>query len=170
MNKRIGLASLIIVCSLASGTAIANEKKDTFFVGASIAVNSDYKVDNPAKFNVGYQFHPNFAVELNQIDLGKSDNEDFENIDVDGYAAMLVAKYPLGNFNFYGKLGAFSWSEEGSYYDPFEKRITGLVDNSGTDILLGAGVSYHFNDYLAIKTEVIKSEFSHFGLGFDIYF
>lgn len=170
MNKGIGLSAIALASSLFFTSANANDFDNKFIVGASFIANGDYKVKNPAQFNVGYQFHQNFAVELSQIDYGKSDNDDFEDISFDGYAAAIVAKYPLGNFNLYGKLGAFSYSEEGHYYDPFEKRITGYVDNSGTAALFGAGASYHFNEYVALKFEIVGSEENHYGIGFDVYF
>ncbi|MGB1298173.1 MAG: outer membrane beta-barrel protein [Psychrobium sp.] len=169
MNKGIGLSALAIASLLCFTSVNANEIDNKFYVGASAVISSDYRTDHPSRFNVGYQFHPNFAVELAQIDFGEVDTSD--NIDVDGYSASLIAKYPLGNFNLYGKLGAFSWSEEGLSVDPYGMPpIVTSIDNSGTDVLFGGGVSYHFNEHIALKAEIVRSEFNHFGFGIDIYF
>jgi len=172
MNKGIRLGALSIASLLCFTSVNANEIDNKFFVGTSVVLNGDYKIEQPSSFNIGYQFHPNFAVELTQIDFGEFDSTDnIDNIDVDGYSASFIAKYPLGNFNLYGKLGAFAWFEEGVTVDPYGMPpIVTSIDNSGTAALFGAGVNYHFNDHIALKAEIVRSEFNHFGFGIDIYF
>ena len=172
MNKGIGLSAIALASSLFFTSAGANELDGKFVFGTSLAVNGDYTRDTSLKFNAGYQFHPNYAVEIVYADFGE--RKDFDGLEItalDGISTAFIAKYPVGNFNWYGKLGVFKWSEKGEFRNPYEtpSSIT-KIDNSGTDILYGIGMSYHFNSSIAFKTELVGGEVGHLGIGFDVYF
>ena len=111
----------------------------------------------------GYQFHPNFAVEAEWIDLGKQTIR-FQNIDrtnemtLRGLNIALVGNYEVyKNVNLFAKVGA-SYMRNNSYeHGAGFTAMEGTPDANNTDWSwrpsFGFGATYNFNKNLAVRAE-----------------
>jgi OOP family OmpA-OmpF porin len=125
------------------------------------------------KFDVGYQFHPNFAIELGYVDLGKAQwnsnitapNADTLNgeIHTRGTTFDLVALAPLGEgFSVYGKAGViraavdFSGGSNGG-----GGTLPAGGSNTSTRAAYGLGMGYDITPHVGTKLEWDRYE----GLG-----
>ena len=128
---------------------------------------------NAWKFDVGYQFHPNFAIELGYVDLGKAQwssnitapNADALNgeIHTRGTTFDLVALAPLGDgFSVYGKAGViraavdFSGGSNGG-----GGTLLASGSNTSTRAAYGLGMGYDITPHIGTKLEWDRYE----GLG-----
>src|SRR5690606_11097829 len=125
-KKLGGMAALIGSLALVSMPASAQEAN--FYVSGSLGqmeareacddviISCDDK-DTAWRHFAGYQFHPNFAVELGYADLGEvSASAPGLNASVEATALDLVAvgSIPLGDrFSLFGKVGAYRGEAEG---------------------------------------------------------
>ncbi len=103
----------------------------------------------------GYNFHKNFAVEIDYLNFGEpSDNISGVDIKIkDFYALALygIGKLPLSDrFELFAKLGVAYWDGRA------EARFMGVTarsDEDGTELAYGLGASYSFTDKYAIRIE-----------------
>ena len=120
---------------------------------------------NAWKFDVGYQFHPNFALELGYVDLGKAQwnstitapNADTLNgeIHTRGTTFDLVALAPLGQgFSVYGKAGVIRAAVDfsGGSSGGGGTSVAG-GSNKSTRATYGLGMGYDFMPQLGTKLE-----------------
>ena len=107
----------------------------------------------------GYKFSKNLSVEAGYVNLGHHDTEILEtdtNTDsfvtdvgnlaplaIEGGLVEAVGALPIGKrFTLLGKAGGLVWSGESS-----------LVDDNGTDFVLGVGTSYQLSERFAVRAE-----------------
>ena len=152
MFKKIAVAAALIVASSAGFAA----QPGSFYAGADIGRTKITDVDGrDTSFGgfVGYNFHPNFAVELGQRRLFERDyrwGNDGANVRADQTSLSLVGSMPIGeSFSVYGRLGAARIQERFS---------TGGFTNkdSTTKALYGIGLRYAISPAIAARVEVQK--------------
>ena len=127
--RSISAASLILGLAATPGLAQAenwyggasvgqSKAKDIGTCDLDITCSSD-DTDTGWKIYGGYQFHPNGAIEIGYVDLGKftaSGTDSFlgavsADWKANGFTAALVGSLPVGqNFGLMGKLGLFHWN------------------------------------------------------------
>lgn len=123
-----------------------------------VTLNTQGSDPTAYKIGVGYNFTPNFGVELGYADLGKQTNtyslgNVLLNADLKSSATYLAgtATAPMGDkFMVFGKLGA-SWNRSSGSVD------SGLlqVSDSGrkTGLLANVGAGYKFTDNIAATVQ-----------------
>ena len=159
--NKISVAAGVLFLALFSGNAIA--QSDFYVLGAFGTTNSDvalggmnYVDDNDSSFalGAGYAFSANFSVEAAYQDFGVQDGEtdcppDFfcltipltTQADISGISLSLVGSVPLTDkLDAYGKIGFASWDIE---FDG----ISAAFDDSGEDVLYGAGLRLSIDDH-----------------------
>lgn len=175
MKKRLHFLLLSSVLAANVATAIENPQ---FNIGASaMVVGYDDSDKTSYKLNAGYSFNENFSLEANYLNFGTNDSFDGRgDASGKGYSVELLAKYPLGNFAVYAKLGNMWWSEKGeiqaSQFHGIEQQ---KIDESGNDIIYGIGMNYAVFENFSIKLEYQESEINNqaanpFSIGFDFNF
>ena len=120
--------------------------------------NVDTK-DTAFKIFGGYRFHPNFAAELEYVDLGEASYSGTfggapvtgGKVGADGFNVSAVAIVPVNErFSVFGKLGMFIWDAKFS-------DTTGGVPFSGStdgsDISFGLGAGFDFTQRLSARVE-----------------
>jgi OmpA-OmpF porin, OOP family len=112
--------------------------------------------------NVGYQFNPNFAVELGYMDLyGYKVTQDnvATSVKLEGSAITAAAKviYPVSQeFDLFGKLGFAYESSKAVVSDGTNSATVKSTDHPVTP-LLGLGVDYNVNSNVAITVQGITT-------------
>lgn len=115
--------------------------------------------DTGYKIFGGYEFHPNFAMEIAVVDLGKARYSGMfgpatvtsGTVDVWGFNFSAVGILPVNpSFALFGKIGFFSW--EASWKDvtggiPFSER------ENGADLSLGLGAAFNFTKEFSARLE-----------------
>jgi OOP family OmpA-OmpF porin len=136
---------------------------DTVLGNQGLAPSSSADANKNAwKFDVGYQFHPNFAFELGYVDLGKAQwnstitapNADTLNgeIHTRGTTFDLVALAPLGEgFSVYGKAGVIRAAVDFSGGSNGTSVTSG--SNTSTRATYGLGMGYDFTPHFGTKLE-----------------
>jgi hypothetical protein len=155
---------------LAATPAIADETSG-LYVGAGLGdfsseiddigdVDIDFDEDSDAtKLFAGWRFNRFLAVQLDYIDFGDSSAAlellDIES-DVKGLAPSVVGALPLGPVELFAKAGVL-------FYD-LEVTTNGseLFDESGQDIVYGAGVGITVLERLALRAEYEIIDISEF--------
>ena len=172
-------AAVLVSTSLAAAHAYAQEK---FYAGGSIgSSNIDESIaaglitsgpvdgkSNGFKAFGGYRLHPNFALELALVDLGKASYSGTffgtpvtgGEVKVSGLNASAVALHPVNpGFELFAKAGLFAWDAKAS-------DTTGGVPfsatNDGVNLSLGFGANYYFT-----KNVGARIEWEHFDLDPD---
>jgi OOP family OmpA-OmpF porin len=107
----------------------------------------------------GYRFHPNFALEMAYVDLGKAGySGNFLGAPVSGgsletwgFNFSLVGIVPLNpGFEVFGKVGAFAWearARDTTAGFPFSATVTDW------DISFGLGLAYNVTSHLSLRAE-----------------
>jgi OOP family OmpA-OmpF porin len=144
-----------------AGASVASAKiKDVCSTSAAagLAVTSCDEKDKSWKLSAGYQFHPNIAVELGYVDLGKY------NVTGTAGGATGVLEVKIKAFEFlalgivpfttqlsgYVKAGGYRWDADISAAGPGG---AGSIGADGTDFTYGIGVKYDFTRNLAARLE-----------------
>jgi OOP family OmpA-OmpF porin len=117
--------------------------------------------DTGFKLFGGYQFSPNWAVELEAVNFGKFKADSSllsSRVKASAFGASVVGNYPLSSdFSVFGKLGAAAKftkvdeSSTGGAYRYSQKKISG-------NILAGAGAEYQLS-----KQVSLRAEYEYFG-------
>ncbi|WP_371186665.1 outer membrane beta-barrel protein [Thalassotalea maritima] len=170
----IGLVGL----SALSNVSQASEQNN-LYLGASAIFLDNYTESQAYKFHGGYSFNEHFAIEASYLDFGE---ETYGSpVGRDAWSANakgleLIAKYPLGDFAVYGKLGYLWWSEDLDYYELYDDVISERQrEYTGSDVTYGFGASYMFFQRVSIRAEYqgisINGKDDHpVSLGFDVHF
>jgi len=152
MFMKIAAATALLVASSAGFAA----EPGSFYAGADVGRTRITDVDGrDTSFGgfVGYNFHPNFAVELGQRRLFERDyrwGNEGANLRADQTSLSLVGSLPVAEgLSVYGRLGAARIQERFS---------TGGFTNkdSTTKALYGIGLSYAITPAIAARVEVQK--------------
>ena len=161
MSKRVALNGLVVLGMFASASALADVQPG-FYAGlgvgkASIDIDAvDFDADDTAfKVFGGYNFHPNFAVELAYIDGGQPGERygtGSIEIAVDGINASAVGRLPINEvFSIFGKVGFASYDVE------IEGRIgSNLVASDSTsdeDMSYGLGAVFNVGAAVELRGE-----------------
>lgn len=162
MKNTFGLFTLLFLSCMLSTFALA---APPIYIGGSIGqsyveennvlAGEDFE-DEDFGFKVfgGYRFHKNFAVELDYLDFGETDDNILGiDTELDIYAVALygVGILPLSEqFELFVKLGAASWDAEA---DASFMGISVSDDEDGTDLAYGLGASFAFTDQFAVRVE-----------------
>lgn len=125
------------------------------YVGAAIGqTNVDTSgFEDPISFSFtgGYRIHNNFAIEGSYINLGESE-DDFAPIwtlEADGLNFSIVGIAPINEqWEVFGKLGMFMWDVTLDAED-----VGRLIEDDGSDISYGFGVSLKMSDALSLAAE-----------------
>jgi len=176
MIKRATLAlmSLFLIPNNCEATEMP-----TINIGASwmIVGYNDGNGNTPHKINAGYSFNEYFGVEVNYLDFGGRDRFDGAgHLLTKGYSFDFLAKYPLGDFSIYAKLGNLWWKEEGHHVQWWEDGAPReYMKNNGNSTTYGIGASYSITHNFSIKIENIRNSIddegaSYFSMGFDLLF
>jgi opacity protein-like surface antigen len=177
-NMKKIIASAILSSALISVSAMATDTGG--YVGVGIGDNmfnsndAQITVGNPGGFSknnndvaykiyAGYQFHPNFAVEAEYIDLGKQTVQFIgiartNEMTVKGLNFSLVGNYPVyDKVDVFGKVGASYLSNNSYEYGADFLAMEGTPSANNTDRKwapsFGMGVKYTFSKTVAARIE-----------------
>jgi OmpA-OmpF porin, OOP family len=169
-EKRLNTVSTLVAgtLALAAVPALAQSHTNHLYAGASIGqsyvkewcegapagVNCD---DNDTAWKVfgGYQFHPNFAVELGYTDLGSaslSSGTVRGTVESSAFELVGVGSFPVGGrLALYGKLGFYRGEISGRVTAGSSTRFAD--SDEGTEITFGLGARIDFNHNFAARLE-----------------
>jgi OOP family OmpA-OmpF porin len=162
MFKKIAVAAVLATLAASSFAATPG-------VYAGVDVGST-KLDGESRENsygayVGYNFHPNFAVEAGYRRLGTW-KESGVDVDFDQVALSLIGKVPVSpQLHVYGRLGYNRL--EGSAH---AGGVT--VSDNTSKVLYGVGAGYDFGNNISARLEFQKptSDSSNFSVGLSYAF
>lgn len=111
------------------------------------------------KFYAGNQIAPGLGVEFGYVDLGEVTAEGVlgpfgkfnASIEATGLFAAVTGTVPLGQADLFGKVGLFRWDADARV----SSSVLGSASfsESGTDPMLGLGISFSVNPNLSIRGE-----------------
>lgn len=110
--------------------------------------------DNATKLFVGWNFNRFFAVQGDFVDFGESSGAVTPSVngtsDVQGFAPSIVGTLPIGPIDLFARVGMM-------FYE-VDLNLTGgrLVDESGEDLLWGAGIGIDIRDKATLRLEYEK--------------
>lgn len=159
-------------------------------------VGSCDETDNGWKIFGGYQFTPNWGLEVFYADLGEAEARGTApdlgvpvsvsvDAEVDGFGASAVGTWPINDkFSVFGKVGFFTWdlntSLRGTAIDVGVPVLASIdKDDDGTDLTYGIGAQYSFNETFAIRVEwerfddvgdAVESDFDFLSAGIVLSF
>lgn len=161
MNNRVALNGWLLVGMFASASALADVQPGFYAGGgvgkASIEIDDAGFDSDDTAFKVfgGYNFNPNFAVELAFIDGGKPDeNFGFGSVEiaVDGLNLSAVGRLPVNEaFSVFGKLGFASYDVE--VKGRVGNRVVASDDMSDEDVSYGVGAAFNFGASVELRGE-----------------
>ncbi|CAA6827536.1 MAG: Unknown protein [uncultured Thiotrichaceae bacterium] len=123
--------------------------QSAFYVGGSIGsmtadgfCNSCDDSDMGWKLFGGYDYSDVVAVEVGYNSLGKVKSTT-QSSEVTGFSAAGVGKFKINDqIGVFGKAGIFKWDAENTN-----------EDRNATDLMLGAGANYQYNDNIKLRAE-----------------
>lgn len=107
--------------------------------------------DNATKVFAGWNFNRFFAVQADFVDFGDSSGAVTTSArgtsDVQGLAPSIVGTLPIGPIELFGRVGMM-------FYE-IDLNLTGgrIIDESGEDLVWGAGLGIDIKDRLALRLE-----------------
>jgi len=128
----------------------------------NISCNAD---DSDTGFKIfgGYQFNPNFALEVAYLDLGEaklSGTDSFlgsttATIEVSGFNFAVVGSFPVGErFELMAKAGLFRWDLDANASSSVFG--SGSESETGFDPMFGIGASFNFTSKFGVRVEYEK--------------
>ena len=129
-------------------------------------VDETYKQD---KFTwgalLGWQLHPNFAVELGHLNIAKISQtvsvgtDDYDaTMKATGWTASALATYPFAErWSVHARLGAVRATEKFSV--SFDGAALGSQKDRTTELLYGAGVGVRLNDAAQLRLDYQRADF-----------
>jgi len=185
MYKAMTVASVLL--AMMAGPALAQRDRDDdragdnpegFYLGGGIGdfsssvdeINSLDSIDdagidfsdgdNAMKVFGGWNFNRYFAVQADYVDFGESSGAVTPSVsgtsDVQGIAPSIVGTIPIGPVELFGRLGMM-------FYE-VDLNLTGgrLVDESGEDLVWGAGIGIDVLDRLNLRLEYEEIDIEQF--------
>ena len=179
MKRSVVLAMLVAGAAagaLASGSAVAQENDEGFYIGGGVgqfnvkiddfddtdeAVESLDDDDTAWKAFVGWRMNPYFALELAYIDFGAPSDRatasgsdgDFS-VDLSGFAPYVIGTIPLGPVELFGKVGYYFYDVDASV--DLDNGPDFDSSSSEQDLLYGFGVGMTFFERLNARLEYEK--------------
>jgi OmpA-OmpF porin, OOP family len=161
MNKRVALNGWVLVGMFASASALADVQPG-FYVGAGVGKASievddaGFDADDTAfKVFGGYNFNPNFAVELAFIDGGAPDERfgpGSVEVAVDGINVSALGRLPVNEvFSVFGKIGFASYDVE--VKGRFGNNVVASEDGSDEDLSYGIGAAFNIGTAVELRGE-----------------
>ncbi|GGK07785.1 outer membrane beta-barrel protein [Luteimonas terricola] len=159
MNKTNILTSSVLALALGAFAFGAQAAEPIgFYAGAGVGqsmVDEGALDDEDTGYQVfgGYQFHPNWGVEVAYTDFGEVDAAGgLASLEADTVSAVMVGTLPFTDrFSGYAKAGFHSWDADA--------RAGGLrASDDGTDPTYGLGLQYRFTDNVALRGEYSRFE------------
>jgi OmpA-OmpF porin, OOP family len=139
----VTLSLLAGAAAHAEGLSIGGSVGSSRYKGDDIGGLSTDRRDTGGKVYGGWEFNPNFGLELGYTQLGKFSSAAGE-AKVNGAYIDAVGKLPLGNnFSALGRIGAFNGKYENTL----------LGSERGTNVKVGAGVQYDVSKNLGLRGE-----------------
>jgi OmpA-OmpF porin, OOP family len=161
MNKHVTLNGLVLVGMFASASALADVQPG-FYAGvgvgkASIEIDAAGFDSDDTAFKVfgGYNFNPNFAVELAFIDGGNPDESvglGSVEVAVDGINLSALGRLPVNEtFSVFGKLGFAKYDVE--FKGRVGNRVVASDDMSEEDLSYGIGAAFNLGTSVELRAE-----------------
>ena len=175
MIRNLVIATVGLAAAAFALPAAAQMNSSAFYAGLSIGQSkfSDACEGSvPAGFSVtcddkdtawrifgGYQFHPNFAVEIGYSDLGRAQAtvssgglSGTAKVEATAFDAVVVGSWPINQaFSLYGKFGLYHGEAK------LTASGTGVGSSSdkdtGSDLTYGLGARYDFNRNIGVRAE-----------------
>ena len=161
--RRWAFAGSLLVAAFCLSAGPAAAQGTGFYAGGSVGrtsvdvcrklgsgLTSCDDTDSGFKLFGGYKFNPNFGAEVAFVDLGEikaTGPGGTARLESDGLQLAAVGRFPINpQFDVFGKLGLFMWDISAS-------GPGGSLSDDGTDIMIGAGVSWHFTRQLSLRGE-----------------
>ena len=144
ISYALACASLLTAAAAHAQFTVGGSVGQSKYKGDEVGGLSTDRSDTGGKVYGGYQFSPNFGLELGHAKLGSFGSAAG---DVKGSGTFLdaVGTVPLGgNFSLLGRVGAFNGKLEDSFAGDTAK---------GTNVKFGAGVQYDFSSNLGLRGE-----------------
>lgn len=159
MTKTRLLAGTVLAAALGalSFNTLAAEPVG-WYAGAGVGqsmIDEDLLDDEDTGFQVfgGYQFHPNWGVELAYTDFGKVEYGGVASLEADTASLVAVGTLPFTEkFSGYAKAGFHAWDAD------LRASGIGRVSDDGTDPTYGLGLQYRFTDNVALRGEYSRFE------------
>lgn len=184
MYKAMTVAGMLL--ALTAGPALAQDRDDDragdnpegFYLGGGIGdfsssvdeIDSIDSIDdagidfsdgdNAMKVFGGWAFNRYFAVQADYVDFGESSGAVTPSVsgtsDVQGIAPSIVGTIPIGPVELFGRLGMM-------FYE-VDLNLTGgrVVDESGEDLVWGAGIGIDVLDRLNLRLEYEEIDIEQF--------
>jgi hypothetical protein len=170
---RLGTA-VAAVLALSAGSALAQENTDGLYLGAGLGdfsssidsfndiddVDADFDSDEDAKrFTAGWRFNRFVGVQLDYTDFGRSRaavNQLDITSDTKGLAPTVVGTLPLGPIELFGRAGVMFYDVE------FDTPGDEIVDSSGEDAVIGAGIGFTAFEHLSLTAEYERVDIEEF--------
>lgn len=160
--KLLALAALTCL----SSASMAQDVKGyiglgTGFVGTNVSNSnsseSKYETAGASQFVGGVRINKYFAVEAEYLTTGGIKLSNSE-VKMSGYGASALIGAPLGNWNFFGKVGVVSLT---SKLKPQYGYMLNVNDTeTKTSAVVGGGVEYAFNPHAALRLSLASYEMS----------
>ena len=150
---------------LGGGVAHSRAQDEFCSDAAAVGLTSCDRKDMAWKAIVGYQFHPNVAVEGGYTHFGKytaSGAPGTVEIKVKAWELLGILSWPLAQgFSVYGKAGVYFWDADATVTAGATR--VGLNDD-GTSWTAGLGVAYDFT-----RNFTARAEWQRYSEDFDIF-
>lgn len=147
-------ASLLTAAAAHAQFTVGGSVGQSRYKGDSVGGLSTDRSDQGGKVYGGYQFTPNFGLEVGHAKLGNFQSDAGE-VKGSGTFVDAVGTMPLGgNFSLLGRVGAFNGKLENSFAGDSDK---------GTNVKVGAGVQYDFSNNLGLRGEWERYRFDATG-------
>lgn len=156
ITRALACASLLAATAAHAQFTVGGSVGQSRYKGDEVGGLSTDRSDSGGKIYGGYQFNPNFGLEIGHAKLG-SFGSAAGDVKGSGTFVDAVGTVPLGgNFSLLGRLGAFNGKLENSF--------AGSTDKS-TNVKVGAGVQYDFSNNLGLRGEWERYRFDATGGG-----
>jgi OOP family OmpA-OmpF porin len=157
MNWNWIAASVLAFASAGQALAQDSEEQQGAYIGGAIGESATqvdvYNVDESEtayKLFGGYRFNQFFAVQLDYMDLGRTDSSvgtQHLQIDTRGYAARIEGTLPLAFFELYATAGLIFSSVDG------DLNGTEIFSSSDSDPVYGVGAGLEGAERLVLRLE-----------------
>lgn len=169
MKKLFHMVSVFFITAF-SGTVMADA-----YIGANVGRAdpdaSGFDTDISYTILGGYNFNEYFGVELYYTDAGEFDYGSVVSVEIDGWGASLVGKYPVNDdLEVFAKVGVFSWDAD-AHLDGFGK----VASDDGTDNTWGLGAGYAVTENVDIilqfmRIDVDDGDVDNYSIGLNYNF
>lgn len=162
-----------LLAMIGSGSAVAQDRVEGFYIGAGIGdfsanvdsigevddADVDFDSDQDARrIFAGWRFNRFVSVNIDYTDFGESEGPAQVGVSADtrGLTPAVVGTLPLGPIELYGKAGVLFYDVE------IDSAIDNLIDTSGEDAVIGAGIGATIFEKLNLRLEYERIDIEEF--------